>query len=88
MSQKVTLSTIISPAQSLALETLVSGESITEAAEETGVVREAVSRWGHHTKFCWETHCVRLSVVSVARGNPVSKENQSIRRRAVDPSSR
>ena len=48
MSQNVTLSTTISPAQSLALEVLVSGGTITKAAKEAGVARETVSRWVHH----------------------------------------
>jgi hypothetical protein len=48
MSQNVTLSTTISPAQALALQTLVSGGSVTQAAKEAGVARETVSRWVHH----------------------------------------
>ena len=48
MSQNVTLSTTISPVQSLALDALVSGGSITKAAKEAGVARETVSRWVHH----------------------------------------
>ena len=48
MSQNVTLSTIISPAQVLALQALVSGGSVTTAAKEAGVARETVSRWVHH----------------------------------------
>jgi hypothetical protein len=48
MSQNVTLSTTISPAQSLALQALVSGGSITKAAKEAGATRETVSRWVHH----------------------------------------
>jgi hypothetical protein len=48
MSQNVTLSGMISPAQSLAITALVSGWSITKAAKETGVARETVSRWVHH----------------------------------------
>ncbi len=48
MSQNVTLSTMISPAQALALGALVSGGSITKAAKEAGVARETVSRWVHH----------------------------------------
>src|SRR6516164_5092648 len=48
MSQNVTVSTTISPAQWLALQALVSGGSITNAAKEAGVARETVSRWVHH----------------------------------------
>jgi transposase-like protein len=48
MSQNVTLSTMISPARSLALEALVGGGSITRAAKEAGAARETVSRWVHH----------------------------------------
>jgi hypothetical protein len=48
MSQNVTLSAMISPAQWLALQALVSGGSITTAAKEAGVARETVSRWVHH----------------------------------------
>jgi hypothetical protein len=51
MSQNVTLSTMISPAQSLALKVLVSGGSVTQAAKEAGVARETVSRWVHHDPF-------------------------------------
>ena len=39
---------MISPAQWLALQALVSGGSITKAATEAGVARETVSRWVHH----------------------------------------
>src|SRR3954453_20652910 len=48
MSQNVTLSTTISPAQALALDALVSGGAVTQAAKEAGVARETVSRWVHH----------------------------------------
>jgi hypothetical protein len=48
MSQNLTLSTTISPAQWLAVQALVSGGSITTAAKEAGVARETVSRWVHH----------------------------------------
>jgi hypothetical protein len=48
MSQNVTLSTIISPAQVLALQALVSGGSVSKAAKEAGVARETVSRSVHH----------------------------------------
>ena len=48
MSQNVTLSTTISPAQWLALQALVGGGSIAKAATEAGVARETVSRWVHH----------------------------------------
>jgi hypothetical protein len=47
MSQNVTLSATISAAQSLAVEALASGSTVTEAAERAGVVRETVSRWVH-----------------------------------------
>jgi len=47
MSQNVTLSAIISAAQSLAVEALASGSTVTEAAEKAGVARETVSRWVH-----------------------------------------
>jgi hypothetical protein len=47
MSQNVTLSAKISPAQSLAVAALASGATVTEAAERAGVARETVSRWVH-----------------------------------------
>ena len=47
MSQNVTLPATISAAQSLAVEALASGSTVTEAAERAGVVRETVSRWVH-----------------------------------------
>jgi hypothetical protein len=47
MSQNVTLQAI-SPAQSAALQILVSGRTVTRAAKEAGVARETVSRWLHH----------------------------------------
>jgi transposase-like protein len=47
MSQNVTLSAMISAAQSLAVEALPSGSTVTEAAERAGVARETVSRWVH-----------------------------------------
>jgi hypothetical protein len=48
MSQNVTVLTTISPAHWLALQALVSGGSVTQAAKEAGVARETVSRWIHH----------------------------------------
>jgi hypothetical protein len=51
MSQNLTLSTTISPAQVLALGVLVSGESITKASKEAGVAREAVWRWATTRDF-------------------------------------
>jgi hypothetical protein len=47
MSQNVTLPAKISAAQSLEVETLASGSTVTEAAERAGVARETVSRWVH-----------------------------------------
>ncbi len=47
MSQNVTLPATISAAQSLAVEALASGSTVTEAAERAGVARETVSRWVH-----------------------------------------
>jgi hypothetical protein len=47
MSQNVTLSTTISPAQELAVAALVGGATVTEAAKRAGVSRETVSRWAH-----------------------------------------
>jgi hypothetical protein len=48
MSQNVTLLATISTTQALALEALLKGASITNAAKEAGVARETVSRWVHH----------------------------------------
>jgi hypothetical protein len=48
MSQKVTLLATISATQTLALEALLKGASITKAASEACVARETVSRWVHH----------------------------------------
>ena len=48
MSQNVTPSTMISPAQSVAAQALVSGSTVTEAAKKAGVASETVSRWVHH----------------------------------------
>ena len=47
MSQNVTLSTMISPAQQTAITALVSGSTVTVAAGKAGVARETVSRWLH-----------------------------------------
>jgi hypothetical protein len=47
MSQKITLFTDLPPAQSLAVEALASGWTITAAAKEAGVARETLSRWVH-----------------------------------------
>jgi hypothetical protein len=49
MSQNVTLSAMISAAQSLAVEVLASGSCVTEAVEKAGVARETVSRWVHRS---------------------------------------
>jgi hypothetical protein len=43
MSQKVTLSALISPPHQLALLSLASGSSFTKAVEKAGVARETVS---------------------------------------------
>jgi hypothetical protein len=67
MSQKVTLSTI-SPAQSAALGVLVSGGSVTKAAQQAGVARETVSRWLHHDPlFIAEMHNARAELASQTR---------------------
>jgi hypothetical protein len=47
MSQNVTLPTIVSPAQALAVAALAGGSTVTEAAKKAGVSRETVSRWAH-----------------------------------------
>jgi hypothetical protein len=47
MSQNVTLSTRISPAQAAAIAALATGSTVTEAAQQAGVARETVSRWVH-----------------------------------------
>jgi hypothetical protein len=44
ISQNVTLSTIVTPAQSLAVAALAGGSTVTEAAKKAGVSRETVSR--------------------------------------------
>ena len=68
MSQNVTLSTTISPAQALALDALVSGGSITKAATEAGVARETVSRWVHHDPvFLAQLHNVRAELAIQTR---------------------
>jgi hypothetical protein len=68
MSQNVTLSTTISPAQALALQVLVGGGSITKAATEAGVARETVSRWVHHDPvFLAELHNVRAELAIQTR---------------------
>ncbi len=48
MSQNVTLLAYVSPVQSLAVEALAGGSSVTAAAKVAGVARETVSRWVHH----------------------------------------
>src|SRR4051812_5039161 len=68
MSQNVTLSTTISPAQALALDALVGGGSITTAATEAGVARETVSRWVHHDPvFLAELQNVRAELAIQTR---------------------
>jgi hypothetical protein len=67
MSQKVTIQTI-SPAQSVALRFLVSGGSVTKAAQQAGVARETVSRWLHHDPvFIAEMHNARAELASQTR---------------------
>jgi hypothetical protein len=67
MSQNVTLSTI-SPAQSAALQVLVSGGAVTKAAQQAGVARETVSRWLHHDPvFIAEMHNARAELASQTR---------------------
>jgi hypothetical protein len=48
MSQNVTLLATISATQTLALEALLKGASVTKTANEAGVARKTVSRWVHH----------------------------------------
>src|SRR3954447_8329206 len=68
MSQNVTLSTTISPAQWLALQALVGGGSVTKAAEQAGVARETVSRWVHHDPvFLAELQNVRAGLAIQTR---------------------
>jgi hypothetical protein len=67
MSQNVTLQSI-SPAQSSALRFLVSGGSVTNAAQQAGVARETVSRWLHHDPvFIAEMHNARAELASQTR---------------------
>jgi hypothetical protein len=67
MSHNVTVSTI-SPAQSRALGVLVSGGSVTKAAQQAGVARETVSRWLHHDPvFIAEMHNARAELASQTR---------------------
>ena len=59
---------MISPAQWLALQALVSGGSITKAAKEAGVARETVSRWVHHDPvFLAELQNVRAELAIQTR---------------------
>jgi hypothetical protein len=68
MSQNVTVSTTISPAQLPALQALVSGGSISTAAKEAGVARETVSRWVHHDPiFLAELQNVRAELALQTR---------------------
>jgi hypothetical protein len=68
MSQNVTLSTAISPAQWLALLALVSRGSITKAAKEAGMARETVSRWVHDEPvFLAEVQNVRAELALQTR---------------------
>ena len=68
MSQNVTLSTMISPAQSLAVEALVNGSSVTQAAEKAGVTRETVSRWVHRDPvFIAELQNTRAEIAARTR---------------------
>jgi hypothetical protein len=67
MSQNVTLQSI-SPAQSVALQVLVSGGSVTKAGQKAGVARETVSRWLHHDPvFIAEMHNARAELASQTR---------------------
>ena len=79
MSQNVTLSTTISPAQALALDALVSGGSITKAATEAGVARETVSRWVHHDP-------VFLAQLQNVRAELAIQTRCALRRSACRPS--
>ena len=68
MSQKITLSAGISPAQAVALEALAAGATVTEAAQKAGVTRETVSRWTHHDPvFIAELQNVRAELALQAR---------------------
>jgi hypothetical protein len=65
MSQKVTLSAIISPPQWLAVLSLASETSITKVAEKAGVARETVSRWVHRDPdFVAELQNTRAEIAS------------------------
>ena len=68
MSQNVTLPTMISPAQSLAVAALVNGSTVTQAAEEAGVARETVSRWVHRDPaFIAELQNTRAEIAAGTR---------------------
>ena len=68
MSHNVTLSMVISPAQSLAVAALVNGSTITQAAEKAGVTRETVSRWMHgNPVFIAELQNTRAEIAAQTR---------------------
>ena len=68
MSQNVTLPTMVSPAQSLAVAALVNGSTVTQAAEKAGVARETVSRWVHRDPaFIAELQNTRAEIAAGTR---------------------
>ena len=68
MSQNVTLPTMVSPAQLLAVAALVNGSTVTQAAEKAGVARETVSRWVHRDPaFIAELQNTRAEIAAGTR---------------------
>jgi hypothetical protein len=68
MSQKITLSTEMSPAQTLAVAALAGGATVTEAAHKAGVARETVSRWLHRDpRFIAELQTTRAELAVQTR---------------------
>jgi hypothetical protein len=68
MSQNVTVSANLSPAQSIAVAALVSGSTVSGAAEKAGVTRETVSRWVHRDPhFIAELQNTRAEIAAQTR---------------------
>lgn len=79
MARNATLPAKISSAQELAVAALVSGSTITEAAEKAGVSRETCSRWVHRDPaFIAEVQNQRAELAAAVRCELASLGKQAV----------
>jgi hypothetical protein len=79
MSQNFTLPATLTSAQAIAVAALVSGSTVTEAAEKAGVSRETVSKWVNHSPaFIAEIQNQRAEFTAALRCELMSLGKQAV----------